>query len=239
MSFTVKLVLSSFCLLVSVTSNCCSAGGQKESTPVVMTSPDQAYTVQLTELIDVDTGGLFPKQELWLSVFKNGVRIIDKELFYQRDAPRFSERYPSSSWIVNNVLRFGAENSAPQDLFDEVKVSNQSNRNISYLIINIDYSEVLLVLDLQPGETVKFNVYSSFKSETGSRGISVAAHFANNSEPALYKEMVFRSPDAYRGVTHYCMSVKSSTILIGSVELDGEFENKVVAPRSTICQGIR
>lgn len=234
MSLSLKLALSSMWLLGVISSNCGVTVRQPFS--ISTPSPDQVYTVLLEEQLDVDTGGLFPKQEVWLTLFKNGGRVVEKDIFYRKDAPRFLEKYPSHKWMANNILRFGSESSSSQKLSDEIVVHNQTNRVITYLDVTTGAPEILLLLNLQPGEKIKLYAQPHSGTEVRSRWISVAVHFTEENRKALYNELIFRVPDTFNDTIRYCVNVRDNEVVVGSKEFDGEFENKIVAPKNAACE---
>jgi hypothetical protein len=139
-----------------------SCGGREgEPFELVTTSPANTYQAQFAERGQPQNSASSGRgrHEVRFTVSKGNIPIVENEPVYEGGVydDRFSELFPEHGWVSDSLLRFGRKGS-PQAQHDEVLVSNETDRPVTYLWVNAGKYEMYLILELRPQSSVTLRV---------------------------------------------------------------------------------
>ncbi len=193
-----------------------------ENPPVSLTlaSPNKTYLVQLNEHADpyylpIHLSSRRFASEVRFNLLKGEQTLAQNEILWDDSSDSRLDVY-QYHWVSDSVLKYDWDKSVPQSKMDEIIVFNETNQHIDYLIV--EASEDFLIVDLQPGASVKLlafpqswlswaSCHGSFASGKiiGWNGVNFSIH--DNHENHLPH--------------HYCLTVRDDGVSIQSQEIEG------------------
>lgn len=190
---------------------------------ITTVSPNRTYTVQLKEQVQSALPLFEGNSTHWIrmNVIKGSQTIIKDVGLYGGDKydDRFAELFAEHNWISDSILWFSNRDFIPQSQHDEVTISNETNKVITYFRLVVEKNEMFLLFDIQPKPARILSVHPqtdrgrdySWISGTGKTDDKDIAEYGVN----------FEVRDRYKNPAHYCIKIKDEGLTITSKEFEG------------------
>jgi hypothetical protein len=189
-------------------------------------SPDHTYTIQLKEhadryLLPIHLG---PREsnEVRFSLLKEGRALVKNAGLWSGDryGGRFLDALPEHKWLSDSILRFGDKDTIPQELHDEILISNSSSKTISYLRVGAWPAEIFLLINLEPGAVRRLAAYPQSDQGSDASWVSCYGRWEDGKDIPI-EGMNFDIRGRYKGPAHYCIVIKGEGVQIESKEFEG------------------
>lgn len=196
---------------------------------LVTSSPQKRYKV---ELHGDKTKSSIPlidhKVKFNLSV-DDRLNLSDKTLitFDYFDAG-FDKNYLKHEWKGESVLQFFTHASESEKRFDQIIVSNKTDRIIKYLKVN-SY-DLLLLFDIQPNSVTKLET----TRQKWQVWVTAQGEFTGG-ELIPEKGMNFSPKDKFQIPMKYCISINNNGLTIDSPLLEGRNFDQPNTPKDLTC----
>jgi hypothetical protein len=163
-------------------------------------------------------------------LFAEGIVLSSEGAF---DTP-FEGMYPNHIWLSDKTIRFGPKSyfNQPSDI---LFITNDSAKVIKYL--RIDSTEIYLLFDVQPNESISFPVYWPEVKGINFKNILVRGMF-NDGTLISPVSTNFPYTSSSLNQMNFCAIIAAKDINISSQELEGfrlQDSNKLKVSKSKDC----
>ena len=180
-----------------------------------ISSPNKTYKIELKEQIVLKDSFLscYGNHSVKMSVEKNQQPLITDEIIYSGDGMDGRFGKPNAFWLSENVLSFYGQptDSAKRD---EVKVINQTDKTINYLIVNANAKYI--IFDLLPHNEFIIPTTSQSVGKKSLSWIDCFGKFADNK--SFKKGVNFEVSGQNVSITHYTIKIEDFGVEIESEE---------------------
>jgi len=134
---------------------------QKKTQPTTWASesPNRVYRVSFTGMRSrpswpFTSPGDLENRKVSVSASRGGAILVDRDDIYDGDAydSSFSELYPKSEWLSETTLHLWQRNRSEHT--NAISITNESGQEIKYLYIKAGKTNLFLLFDMAPGNTL-------------------------------------------------------------------------------------
>jgi len=193
---------------------------RRGSWEIEISSPDGKYRVSLSGKEEKPVVSDYPHGDhrVTYTVLKNGRLFLNKVGLYGGDQydDLFLDLYPTREWVSGTTLRFGGK-LLPAYGLDRIVVKNKNPSTIECLRINFGVSDIFLIFDLSPGESIELSADPQTDRKSDISGILCFAQLAGRE---IEKRTEFNIIDRYNGPATYYVAVEDSGFVITSDQFE-------------------
>lgn len=196
-------------------------------------SPKGTYTVRFEEKPRKETDFFHSRAsyvyDTYFKILKHEHILVGEELLTRGEiwGQRFSEVYKDRIWVSDNVLRSSSSPLPPQSQCDEIAVSNNTAKSISFLTISTP-SEVFLFCGILPFTNTR--IYSTSQSDNITDYSNIGARCQFNDKSSISFGEDFLVKGKYKGPSHYSVEVTEISIVITSQEFTDSIKPDSISP---------